>query len=504
MVRGQWKVDPMKVNFEKWQGVLSPSEPDMVKAMCLELGQAELRVIGRSRGFEPETIASRELMQHVFLSEQGVESTMTSLTPAELAGLHLLNCMRETVDIEFFKRIYPEAVSLNLYASYNDRFKVLFQEVRARLIQRGLLVFSTLSQVLLRHTTMLERRRFRFPTSFGELLPPPFQPRQLDPATRGSHRHEVLREKLTGLLQPGGAAASKHAGDKTGLWRLENGELRLGASSSSFRVEHLEAWQRGQFEAAVAYANKAQPEALMPVALLLYALSRLRESEWLKPDELLPMWKMALPGAKAPEPAAVCAAGYDWGCVERIEFDGARLYRLPRLLDPAAGMPPESFLRTDHPERIAIRLPMVPLAALERLCEVSRLELAEGELWASPNLLKLSHARAETQADPLLLWLREHHPAFRSTMEKIEQRRGKLIVHENLLVARLTDLALKVMLEKKFGGPGKLVGLSDEFVAFPTALLPDLESWMKRSGHVIKHLDAGIPPSDATEVQEDE
>ena len=130
------------------------------------------------------------------------------------------------------------------------------------------------------------------------------------------------------------------------------------------------------------------------------------------------------------------------------------------------------------------------------MCEVSQLELAEGELWASPSLLKLSHAPADTLADPMLLWLREQHPAFRSTMEKIEQRRGKLIVHENLLVARVKDLALKVMLERQFGGPGKLVGLSDEFVAFPSALLAELQSWMKKTGHVIKRLDADLPPSD--------
>jgi hypothetical protein len=54
------------------------------------------------------------------------------------------------------------------------------------------------------------------------------------------------------------------------------------------------------------------------------------------------------------------------------------------------------------------------------------LELAEGELWASPDIPRLSHARAETLADPMFLWLRGHHPAFRSTVDKIEQRRGKL------------------------------------------------------------------------------
>ena len=116
----------------------------MVKATCLELSQADFKALGRSRGFEPETIASRELVRHVFLAEQGVLSAAASLTPAELAGLHLLHCLREPVDVEFFKRVYPAAVSPKVYASYNDRFKALFQEVKTRLIQRGLLVFGLL------------------------------------------------------------------------------------------------------------------------------------------------------------------------------------------------------------------------------------------------------------------------------------------------------------------------------------------------------------------------
>jgi hypothetical protein len=320
----------------------------------------------------------------------------------------------------------------------------------------------------------------------------------------GRHRGEVLRDKVGELLRLGSAAAGKPGRGESGGWRLENGELYLGPNSARFRVKQLEAWQRAQFEAAVGYTNKAQLEALRPVPLLLYALSRLRDGEWLAADELLPLWKMALPSAKVPEPQTVCEAGYDWGCVETIELDGCPLYRLPRLADREASTPPEVFLQAENPQQISIRLDRLSFAALERLCEISRLELVEGGLQAVPSLLKLSHARAETLADPMIGWLRERHPAFRSTMERIEQRRGKLIVHENLLVARVSDLALKVMLEKQFGEPGQLVALSSQFVAFPSRLLPALQSWMKKSGHVIKAIQSGEPVSEGQGGREDE
>ena len=476
----------------------------MLKSMGLELSQADLKAIGRSRGFEPETIASRALLQHVFLSEKGLASAMALLSPVEVAGLHLLHCGRDQVDLEFFKSIYPAVVSPhNLYASYNDRFKTLFQHVRTQLVQRGLLLMGTLPDTsFLRGTTILERRRFRFPQAFGAWLPALFPAGPLDPARTGHHRREILRDKVMEILKL--ESAGKSARGESGRWRLEEGELRFGPGSSGFRREQLERWQRSQFEAAVGYTSKTQPEAFRPVPLLDYALSRLREHEWLAPNDLLPWWKLALPTAKAPEPLTVCEAGYAWGCVEKIELDGSPRYRLPPGADSEASAPPEAFLEVGHPQQVCLRLERTPVAALERLAEIARLALVEARLWASPSLLKLSHARAETLADPLVRWLHEHHPAFRATGQQLEQRRGKLILHENLLVARVSDLALKVMLEKKFGEPGQLVSLSGEFVAFPIGLLPALQSWMKKSGHVIKTIPSGEPVSAAEEEEEEE
>jgi len=253
-----------------------------------------------------------------------------------------------------------------------------------------------------------------------------------------------------------------------------------------FRVERLKAWRARQFDAAVGYANKALPKALLPVPLLTYALSRLRQDEWLAPSEVLPLWKMVLAGAKAPEPQAVCEAGFQWACLEKAEQEGAVYYRLPQQADAEAASPPEAFLDVRDAARVRIHLEHTPLAALARLGEISRIEAAGGELWARPSLLKVSHAPNQALTDPVVCWLREHHAAFRGTIDTVQERRGKVIVHENLLAARVSDLGLKVMLERRFGGPGQLVALAAEFVAFPTGLLPELQSWLKKSGHVIK------------------
>ena len=455
----------------------------MLKEMFLELGQADFKAIGRSRGFDSQTIASPQLMQHVFLSEQGVAAALASLSEAESLGLHLLNCIQDEVDLEFFRKTYPDAAPRNsYYGSYTERFRGLFQQVKTQLVRRGLLLFGTLTANE-SAGVVLQRRRFRFPEVFGSLLPAPFKASKLSTDAAPQYRRELLRQKVTEIL-PEAAAASAKAASEEGRWHLAEGELLFGGQP--FRVERLKAWRARQFDAAVGYANKALPKALLPVPLLTYALSRLRQDEWLAPSELLPLWKMVLAGAKAPEPQAVCEAGFQWACLEKAEQEGAVYYRLPQQADAEAASPPEAFLDVRDAVRVRICLEHTPLAALARLGEISRLEAAGGELWARPSLLKVSHAPNQALTDPVVCWLREHHAAFRGTIDTVQERRGKVIVHENLLVARVSDLGLKVMLERRFGGPGQLVALAAEFVAFPTGLLPELQSWLKKSGHVIK------------------
>ena len=98
----------------------------MLKEMFLELGQVDFKAIGRSRGFDPQTIASPQLMQHVFLSEQGVAAALASLSEAESLGLHLLNCIQDEVGLEFFRKTTrmhaPQSVLRQLHGAVPRAF----------------------------------------------------------------------------------------------------------------------------------------------------------------------------------------------------------------------------------------------------------------------------------------------------------------------------------------------------------------------------------------------
>ncbi len=67
-----------------------------------------------------------------------------------------------------------------------------------------------------------------------------------------------------------------------------------------------------------------------------------------------------------------------------------------------------------------------------------------------------------------------------------QKRWGKQIIHENMMIARVKDLSLKVQIENSFDDPKSLVSLPNDYIAFPCDLLPAIQKLVETSGHVIK------------------
>ena len=227
--------------------------------MCQrELAQADLKAIGRSRGFDAETAGSRALLQHAFLSEQGVTEAMASLTETEILGLHLLHHRGEAVGLGYFQRIYPDSATKDRYGTYTARFKGVLQKVKANLVRRGILLLHTLSQGI-RDESVSERLRFLFPEEFAPFLPAPFPPRRLGVAVAREHRNEVTQTKLLEILDLGHAPASDSKGREEECWSLANGELLFGGKP--FSVERFKAWPVRRLAADFPGVSKEQVEA---------------------------------------------------------------------------------------------------------------------------------------------------------------------------------------------------------------------------------------------------
>ena len=302
------------------------TKQEMLNKMCLiELAQADAKAIGRCRVFDVEVVESRALLQHVFLSEQGVRGALASLTEMEILGLHLLNHRREAVGLEFFKRVYPGSVPANLYASHTVRFKGLLQTIKANLIRRGILLFCTLTQGF-EEKSVSERLRFCFPEEFGSFLPAPFPSHRLAAAASRQYRKEVLQDKLAEILRPERAPGKEPATQDEARWLLANGELRFGGKP--FSVERIKAWPLTQLTGSLPGAPKVRTTSSGP-SHCSSTPCRVWGRRMAAPDDLLPLWKLGLPGAKCRSREVFAKQASNADCWKRPNRTG-RLFPLAR------------------------------------------------------------------------------------------------------------------------------------------------------------------------------
>lgn len=469
----------------------------MLHKMCHEqLSDADIRAICKSRGFSAREVGSRAIFENFFLSDIGVAVALATLTAPELTALHLLARLKGEVDVAFFARVYgdPLRVTFRYYETYNQRFREVMKQVQANLIRRGLLLYA--EAVPDDGTTArLERLRFRLPAEFERFLPP-LLPAALAGTDGGETRREVLREKLRELA----AGERASTGEDRYALRIVGGELRIG--QQPFRVELLQQWRQARWTAALSRPKgkvaQPSPEETLPDDVRKHSLSlpdavrficgQLGEGRWAPAEAITPLLATLCYGEPEVDGPAVCAAGWRWGCLARQEIASQMCYRLPAGAPEATDDDLPRYLRLAPDGTAIISLETVPCKVLEQIALVSDLRQASAGsyLIAAPNLIRLGRTTASLRRQPALQWLREHVATYREAFALAEERWGKQIIHTNLLVARITDPALRVQIERSLPEREAFIGLSEEFIAFPPAALPAIERAVSKAGYVIK------------------
>jgi hypothetical protein len=463
----------------------------MLHQMCHEvLSNADVKAICKNRGFSAKEAASRALFENFFLSDIGLEAAMASLAKEEVVLLHFLKFIGEEVDVAVFARIYgsDRAQGRYYHRTFTQRYQQVFKQTRLSLVRKGVLLLAEDKQAWNADTKM-ERWRFRFPEEFERFLPPlVIQTTALK--TRGDVRSDVRRRKLMETVGQG--LPSPTSGDKRYHLRLVDGALRMG--DRPFRAKHLWEWQRACWQGSISVPKKkwqdGETRTVPPMEAATHVFGQLGEKEWIRPDQLpLPLRIFCdahLDGVQ------ICQAGWKWGCLARQEVDGVTYYRLPEKKAEAA-IEPERYLLATAGQPLVVNLETVPYTNLEHLARISSLEVmdsVQGLLTAVPNLIQMGKALPSVRGHWLAQWLQEQVPTFRQTLKMVEQRWGKQIVHEDLLIARIGDLGLRVQLEKAFPDPKEVVFLPNDYIAFPRALWTAIQKVVTKSGHVIKRVQA--------------
>ena len=453
------------------------NQMEMLHQMCHEvLAEADVRAICKNRELPRQAASSRQMLETLLLSDVGAAAAMGRLDRTEIALLHLLRIHDKPVDVTFFKRLKPPKNERWHYGTFSQRYQEVFATVKDRLVRGGILLQALGPETYTKKTKM-ERWQFALPVQLARHLPPLVESKRLsDP---GDWRSDVAREMLKTAV---GKGANRE--NPKGV-ALVDGELRWG--TQPFRADRVVEWQKHEWQAETKPAKhrkEADAYSLQPVEAAFHILAGLDAGLWSDADALAEPLEVFC-GFQV-DAGALLASGWRWGLLARQEAQDRMWYRLAPT--SAADVPPDRYL-TVKDKAVAVDLASVPYEALETLVQLSDQRPVPGGqplLLVTPNLVKLGRTADTVAALPLADWLQKNAPAFHQAFEAVQQRRGKTILHENLSVARVTDLSLKVALEKALGK--RIVTLSEEFLAFPSDAVAEVKRLVVQSGHVVKEV----------------
>jgi len=446
------------------------SIPQLLSSMCAELPDADLNAIRKARGFSASETASRTSLANFYVTSVGLDAVIQTLSPEEIIALRLLHETGE-VDVSFFERVYDTGYQ---YGTYTQRYKTTFDSVKKNLVRRGLVVMAEIK--MRGETVQLERWRFALPPEFVPYLPA-LPTVQMD--RPGQANDQTIRKKLLQLV--GGEPAIPK--DPLPL-EIRHGSLYLKDypfSVATFAIWQIDAWQR-----ALNILKPQTPASLSPVEAALKLLS---SEAWTEPGTIEPALNVYCFGSKVPPSEKLLHKGWELGFLSRLEINAAAYYRLAPVYDPGVAnqLYPDMLAWADTTLKsgsIKVDLRLIPLHDLEQLNILTHLAVVNSELFASPSLVKLGRAIPAQRHAPLSLWLAEHVRAFGQALETVNAKWGQTILHENLLIARVRDLSLRVQLEREL--KDRLIVLSEHFIAFPSEARSSVDKVLKKTGFVTK------------------
>lgn len=483
-----------------------PDQSQLVSEMVHNiLSNADIKAICKSRAFPDTAASSKTLFEHTFLSSTGLKTAINTLTPTEIAVLHLLRFENRTVEVSFFERVYgnPKTVQRYYYGTFTQQFKPIFDSVQNRLVRKGLLIITEAKSNALNKTKM-ELWRYYFPPEFGAYLPA-LTAGAFHSDTAGSTRADPFRAELLGIVRE-----LESRSNFPGPIKLTGGAIMV--NKQEFSEKALQEWRKSTWEKEIERSKpkyspgQPLPETFMflgyllseteqrtysPLPFILYIFSQLKPGEWLTLEQLDIPLDIFYSTTLHPAAQAICLAGYESGFLARLQVSERVYYKLADRLSEVTTISPQAYLKMLPDGTVQINVGNIPYRALEILNRGTYLEADRGQLKASPSVTKLLDATEAVRKHEIMDYLRKHSPAFQAIFQKFDLEWGKLILHQNLLLARVTSLDLRVKLQKAFGTASeKVVFLPGEFMAFAPDIIGEIEKVVKKAGHVVKTIQA--------------
>ncbi|WP_440616399.1 hypothetical protein [Cysteiniphilum sp. 6C5] len=441
------------------------------------LNATDMKHICQARQFDAKCAKSKDVFETSFSSTQGLPDAIESLTDRERIFLSYIG--DKTVDVSFFAPLYPEDVGR--YGTYTQSYGALFKKVWANLVRKGLL------SVTQRYAdTNLERWRFEVPSLYHSFIPAPFKtlteineiPLPADTALRGH---------ITAMTVTQGSAPKL----STYSLRVSDNTLKIG--KECFSLDLLNKWQRRQIN-QICYPQfhhrlNFEPKLDVMFDVLNTALAQLKPGQFFSERDISPLIHFLPDPKRELKTANVCQAAADFGLFSKIYHNNKVYYG--RGHDVVYANTPDEYLMLEK-DAFIIDMTKVPYHTLETLTSIChfKVQKAKGDqprkIMVVPDMLRLAKQDLSLLESPLVQWMCNQSPSLKQSFDRIMEKHGKILLHKNLLIAKVSDLRLKAQCIKAFEYDDQVKFLANDYMVFPKNKLSVVQKFVEKAGYAVK------------------
>ena len=148
-------------------------------------------------------------------------------------------------------------------------------------------------------------------------------------------------------------------------------------------------------------------------------------------------------------------------------------------------MKAEDYLVLDN-NRFAVSVSKIPYKALEELAFSCNFAVENKILYITPDFSRLVRIYHTFKNTDLFNYLKQNSKLLSSKIDEIEEKHGKVLLHSNLLIAKVNDFKLQAILTKAYQNSDAFIFLPNDYVAFTKGELINITNLVTKSGFAIK------------------
>lgn len=457
----------MVLNYFNKNQLTTKEKKEIVEKAYLYITNADIKQICKNRGFPSSVNVDPNLLSHYILQISGLEKMFESLSKKEIIALYIINAMGKIPDVRFFESIYREKPDNRVYSyTFNQRYKDLYKEVAENLIRKGILLPAYFYNFDAK--SKLEQTYFYFPDEFGKYLHQILFSKKEE--IKGIVNSELLRDKLNRIIDD-------NVSTKAGI-------LKVGASPFTESLIKKKLFEQKLKKKDKNIKNVS--DTVFFISLIIDLFDSLESDMWFNSNEIDPIIEVCLFGTETKLSGAdVCEIAYNCGILCKHPNDNKLFQNTKQTY--YTYVKPDEYI-SDLNGKMALNIDKVPFSVIEVLSKSATFHIKGCDTLIEPSLELITKNIKKLQDNEIYNNLCNKLPLFANAGKTYKNLFGKRIIHRNLFVAKVSDLSIRMMLEKKFTDPTELVKLTDNYYAFPINNRKKIETMLNRSGFIIKEI----------------